>query len=320
MSDPKTHVSTETLLREAMQEHVDALAPRFDGFVQSVLTQLDADLPPEPERVLRADEASLEELADAKMFDEEGYELAGAALRAEAEAELEAVDWAAFAAGVDDALDGEALAPDVAVALREEADEAVAAREGEWSDFSAAVMAKLPAETVTVAELLTEHTEAELAAREGEWRAFSARVFEAVDAEARQTDRAPLEEQAIAALRADVESEVEAMSPSFGERFKKDVEKEIFKSAQQPDPWWTRAWAWCREMFAFEGGYGLAAAAATAVLLVAITGLPPGEAPRGEPVTTALPGEVAVDSLSFEGDVTVMPEDGITIVWLDAPT
>lgn len=315
MSERKTSFETETLLRESTEVVLRELAPRFDAFMQDVLTQLDADVPAEPERVLRVDEATPEELADAALFETEAF---APALRAAFDEEIEAQDWSAFAAGVDDAIDGEALAPAVSAALREQVEEAVAAREGDWAGFTESVLAELPAQTVTVAELLTASTEAELDARDGEWRAFSARVFEAIDAEQAEAARSPLEAQAVLALKAEVESEVEAMAPSFGEAFKKDVERQIFKSAQQPDPWWTRAWAWVREMTNLEGGYGLAAAAATAIVLVAVTGLPPTpDAPSMPPASVALNGQVAVEQLSFEGDVTVMPEDGLTIVWLD---
>lgn len=311
---PVEEIITEVLLRDSEAE-LRQLEPRFEGFVQSVLSRLDSAEAAEPERVLRADEASTEEIADAALLETEAF---APVLQAAFEAEISDLDWAAFGVEVDDAIDAEALAPSVAAALREEVTEAVAAREGDWASFTESVMSSLPAESVTVAELLTEATEAELSARDGEWRAFSARVFEAIDAEEKVAARASLEEQAVLAMKAEVESEVEAMAPAFGESFKKDVEKQIFKSGQQPDPWWTRAWAWVREMLSVDGAYGLAAAAATAVVLIAVTGLPPGEpAPSMPAASVALSGQVAVEQLSFEGDVTVMPEDGLTIVWLD---
>ncbi|CAN0599048.1 unnamed protein product, partial [Laminaria digitata] len=79
-------------------------------------------------------------------------------------------------------LEAEHAAPAIGAALRERVQEAVAAREGDWDEFGAGVMARLPAESVTVSELLTEAMDVELASREGEWNAFGARVFEAVDA------------------------------------------------------------------------------------------------------------------------------------------
>jgi hypothetical protein len=395
VSERESSVETtaETLLREELQAELGTLAPRFDGFAEAVLARLDAGEAAEPERVLRADEASAEEQADLPLF-EEDFELAGAALREEIAAELAAQDWSAFAAGIEDGIDGEALAPAVGALLREEVAaelaaqdwsgfaagvedgidgealapavgallreevaaelaaqdwsgfaagvedgidgealapaigaalreataEAVAARDGEWASFTSGVMAGLPAETVTVAELLTEEVEAELAQREGEWSAFTARVFEAVDAESRAVARAPLEAQAVEQLKHEVESEVEAMSGAFGETFRKEVEREIFKSAQEPTPWWTSAWAWVKAQLSGGEGYGLVAAAATAALLIAVTGVPRGDDPALPAIAVAPPGSVAVEALSFEGDVTVMPEDGITIVWIDAPS
>ena len=33
-----------------------------------------------------------------------------------------------------------------------------------------------------------------------------------------------------------------------------------------------------------------------------------------------LSGHVAVQRISFEGDVTVLPDDGVTVIWLDGAT
>lgn len=353
-------VAMEQLLREETESALDACAPRFDAFLKSVLTQLDDDSPAEPERVLRVDEASPQELADAGLIDDPGFNLVATELQAEWRAEEASVDWAAFAQGIDDGLDAEAsadavgallrqdsaeaergldwaafgqgimdgieaeeAAPALGAALRERVLEEVAAREGDWDKFSQGVMAQLPAQTVTVAELLSEATEAELTSRDGEWSAFRARIFEAVDAEARAAAGAPLEAQAVLQLKGEVAAEVEALSPGFGETFKKEVESEIFKSAQTPTPWWTSAWTRLRAWMFPEGGMspGWAAAGMAAVLLVVVTGLPRSPDPKpGQIAPPVALGAVAIEQISFEGDVTVMPEEGITVVWLDAPT
>lgn len=241
-------------------------------------------------------------------------------LRAEALDEQGGLDWAAFSQGIMDGIEAEEAQPAIAAALREQASEAVAAREGQWDQFSAGVMASLPAETVTVAELLGEETEAELATRDGEWNAFSARVFEAVDAEERLADKAPLEAQAILQMKSEVGAEVEALSPKFGEDFKRGVEKEIFRSAQQPESWWSQAWSWVQETLQGGMGPGFMAAAAAAVVLIMVTGLPDGEQSVPQIAAAGPSGQVAVQQISFEGDVTVMPEEGVTVVWLHAPS
>jgi hypothetical protein len=302
----------DELLQEDLHAELSAVEARFEGFAAGVLARLDEASDPEAARVLRTDEASAEERADAALF--EAPELVGAALRAETEAALAEVDFAAFARGVEDGLDAEALAPQVAVALREAAAEAVASREGQWADFTAGVLAALPAATVTVAELLTEATEAELVSRDGEWRAFTARVFEAVDAESRALAREPADAQAVQLLRAEVEDEVEALAPRFDARFGAEVDREIFKAGQAPEPWWKKAWTWLHGALQPGHGLGWAAAAAAVVLLVVSTGLPPGSDPALP--DGALAGTVTVEQLSFEGNVTVLPDEGLTVVWL----
>ena len=315
MSGDEHTYSLEALLREGSEAELGEVEPRFEGFGAQVLLRLDDATAPEPARALRADAPAPEELADAPMLDDPGFELVGPALRAEAEAVLAGVDFAALAQGVEDGLDAEALAPAIASALREEAAEAVAARDGAWAEFSAQVMEALPARTVSVAELLTEATAAELAARDGEWQAFTARVFEAVDAEARSFAAEPADAQAIQLLRAEVQDEVEALAPRFDARFGPEVDREIFKAGQAAEPWWKKAWDAVHRALQPGHGLGWAAGAAAAVLLVVtVTGLPPGGGPAVPDAPLA--GAVTVEQLSFEGDVTVMPEQGLTVVWL----
>lgn len=315
MSRDRQEHSLEALLQEHLGEELQAVASRFEDFTAGVLARLDEAHDPEAlQMALRADAPSAEELADARMFDDPAYELAGTFLREDTEAALAQVDFSDFAQGVWDGLDAEALAPEVAAALREEVAEAVAAREGAWADFAAGVMAALPAETVTVAELLTEETEAALAARDGEWQAFTARVFEAVDAETRSLARGTVDEQAVHLLRAEVEDEVEALGPRFDARFSVEVDREIFKAGQGPAPWWKKAWDWLHGALQPGHGLGWAAAAAAVVLLVVATGLPPSPDPTLP--SGALAGTVTVEQLSFEGNVTVLPDEGLTVVWL----
>lgn len=266
--------------------------------------------------LLRPDEIAEEERAEVAFDD---VEIVGPFLREELDAELEAQDWTAFATGVLDGIEAEEAAPALGAALREEVAEAVAAREGAWADFHQSVMARVEAEaateTVTVAELLTEETEAELLRRDGEWDAFAARVFEAVDAEERALEQAPLEAQAVALLKDEIEGEVDALDPHFAGPFAAQIEKEIFKSAQVPESAATRLWNWVKQMFAPEqGAYGWVAAAAAVLLVFGVTRLPEtGPTPvPGE----SLAGRVTVEQVSFAGDVTVLPDDGLTVVWL----
>ncbi|MCA9554985.1 MAG: hypothetical protein KC933_33450, partial [Myxococcales bacterium] len=155
---------------------------------------------------------------------------------------------------------------------------------------------------------------ASAARRAPEARAADARVFEAVDAEARSLARGTVDEQAVRLLRAEVEDEVEALGPRFDARFSVEVDREIFKAGQGPAPWWKKAWDWVHGALQPGHGLGWAAAAAAVVLLVVATGLPPSPDPTLP--SGALAGTVTVEQLSFEGNVTVMPDEGLTVVWL----
>ncbi len=320
-------------LREEVEQAISGL--NWANFTQGVVDGIDAEASmAEVGALLKAQAEAETEGLDWASFEvgvsqgieaevslaEAGMAEVAPVLRAEALNEEASLDWAVFSQGIMDGIEAEEAQPVIAEALREQASEAVAAREGQWDQFSAGVMATLAPETVTVAELLSEETEAELAARDGEWTAFSARVFEAVDAEERLAEQAPLGAQAVLQMKAEVGAEVEALSPKFGEAFKQEVEKEIFRSAQQPEPWWTQAWSWIQETLQGGMGPGLMAAGAAAVLLIMVTGLPQGEQPVPQIAAAGPSGEVAVQQISFEGDVTVMSEEGVTVVWLHAPS
>ncbi len=166
---------------------------------------------------------------------------------------------------------------------------------------------------LTVAELLTEATEEEIARRDGEWDAFTCSVFRRLDAEAVAHQRADLEAQAIALFKQEIDLELSELSPGFEEAFKESVEKRIFQSAIVPS-WTHRLSAWFERARGDGFGLGWAGAAAAVVLLVFAA----GTMQTGTQIDdTLMDGHVAVQEISFEGDVTVLPDDGVTIIWLD---
>ena len=167
----------------------------------------------------------------------------------------------------------------------------------------------------TVAELLTETTERELARRDGEWDAFTASVFRQLDEEAVATRRADLEAQAIDLFKQEIDLELSEMAPRFEEAFKETVEKRIFQSAIEQS-WTARLKAWF-EQARPQLTLGWASAAAAVVLMVLAVGSMQG---TGELDDELVAGRVSVQRISFEGDVTVLPDDGVTIIWLDGAT
>lgn len=165
----------------------------------------------------------------------------------------------------------------------------------------------------TVAELLTESTQDELARRDGEWDAFTASVFRKLDEEAVATQRADLEAQAISLFKQEIDVELSEMGPQFEEAFRESIEKRIFKSAIEQS-WTARVKAWfeaARPQLAF----GWAGAAAAVLLLVVGIGSMESRSSLQEKLES---GQVSVQQISFEGDVTVLPDDGVTVIWLDS--
>lgn len=166
--------------------------------------------------------------------------------------------------------------------------------------------------TVTVGELLRESTAEELSRRDGEWNAFTSAVFRQLDQEDLGHARASLEEQAIDLFKAGIEAELTASAPRFEEAFREEVEQRIFQSAKEPTFWQklqTSVKALLRPvpMFRVAG-----AAAAFGVMMIAVV----SRTPDPEVIAEALPGEVSVESIGFEGTVTVVPQQGVTVIWL----
>lgn len=166
----------------------------------------------------------------------------------------------------------------------------------------------------TVGALLREERAAELDAMEGRWSAFASQIDHQLKAEAPGGE---LDEQAVALLRADVDDELRALSPAFEEEFQEEVDRRIFQRGHAEVPVWRRLQDWLQDLTAparIGWGVGLAGAAATLALVIS-TG--PGSTPDALLAPrAALTGEVSVDAVSFEGDVTMIPDEGVTVVVL----
>lgn len=270
----------------------------------------------------------------------DGPRALGRPIRAAHERELEDFDGARFTASVlarievstlEDEDDEWVLGPEVDPELggspigswlRAEVDADLAARsEADWAGFRRSLEARLDAETAAEAaepfplgRQLREASDRELSAVEDELPRLSAKILEHVEGHPMGM-AADLEERAVALLRREVAEEVQALTPAFERRFGTELSRRL---AVPPPSLRARLSKWWRQRFDGLGlGLGLAgAAAAAAALLVAVTSL---ENPTDEPapeVHAELRGRVSVDSVAFEGDVTMISEEGVTIVVL----
>ncbi len=163
---------------------------------------------------------------------------------------------------------------------------------------------------------LRSELEAELGRREGAWPSFTAAVFRQIDEQALLCSRMELEDQAMVRLQEEVDLELHELAPGFEEAFREGVERRIWRSARDAPGFfaklkhtlsthlegrWRMGWAW-------------AGAGATALMLA--FSVP--DAWLSTPMERAV-GQVTVEDLSFEGTVTVVPREGMTVVWLSPP-
>lgn len=167
--------------------------------------------------------------------------------------------------------------------------------------------------TVTVGELLRESTSEELSRRDGEWNAFTSAVFRQLDQEDLGHARASLEDQAIDLFKAGIEAELTASAPRFEEAFREEVEQRIFQSAKEPSLW-QKLQASMKALLRPSPMFRMAVAGAGAfgIMMVAVV----NRTPDPEVIAEALPGEVSVESIGFQGTVTVVPQQGATVIWL----
>jgi hypothetical protein len=166
--------------------------------------------------------------------------------------------------------------------------------------------------------LLREEVEQEIAKRDGEWNAFTAHVFRKADQAELVEARMSLEERAVEMMRAEVGGELAEMLPRFDRDFRDGVEQRIWRSAREQPSFWSRASEWFasmkRSLSPRPIGFAMAAAAAVAI---AVTYAPvPPNGPSVVPVTVGQSGRVSVDRVSFEGTATVLSDEGITVLWL----
>lgn len=186
----------------------------------------------------------------------------------------------------------------------------------EWTGFTEAVMARLDAAVepgldplrpdagVSIESLLRSETASELARMEGRWLAFRTQILHQVGTAAGSS----LDQQAVDLLRADVDDEVHAMSPVFEGPFEAGVDRRL-RTPEAPS-WWSRLKSRL-SLPVWSAGFGLAGAAAA--LLFALEG-PGTPDPVGVPVEAE--ASVSVDSVSFDGDIMVVPDGEVTIVIL----
>jgi hypothetical protein len=178
-------------------------------------------------------------------------------------------------------------------------------------DISEAALEAALSQPFTVGALLREEVEAEIEKRDGEWNAFTHQIFRRVDQAELELERKSLEERAVAMLKEEVEHELADMAPRFDRDFAKGIEAKIWRAARERRPTigerfgeWIDSW---KRAFVPRTVGALAMAGVAAALIVVVNSGPTEQMPQVA---------VSVDRVSFEGNVTVLNEDGNTIVWL----
>lgn len=167
-------------------------------------------------------------------------------------------------------------------------------------------------------DLLRESMEEELRRRDGEWSAFSAQVDAKIATSLRAEQRLAPDARAIAGLKGQVESELADLEPRFEGAFLAGIERRIWRSAIERPSSLARVRAWIDERRHRRGvRFALATAFAGGLAIaLAVADSPRSLGPAGGRGGVGQEGAVEVERVSFEGTVTVMPEDGMTVLWL----
>ena len=157
---------------------------------------------------------------------------------------------------------------------------------------------------------LRDHLEQAVEDRQGQWTAFTQRVLEEANRAEIVASRQPLPVQAVQELQADIESTLDDVEPRFENQFFRQLQGQL--SQEKISVWqrlantlsqWMRppSWAW--------GSLAVAMMVAFALVF---------SSPRGpiEPAAVISANKVQVDSIQFEGTVTLSQSEGLTVIWL----
>ncbi len=169
----------------------------------------------------------------------------------------------------------------------------------------------------TLGDVMRAEVGDEMAGKKRVWSAFVHQVLAVIDRHQRRALAAGPEGIADGlgqALRDEVDVELNAVAHRFDGDFRDGIERKIFRAARRSPPWWWRprsrpsSWLPPSTPAFARPAFGLAAAAIVALLWVV------RPYPSSEPDAAA--GTVSISAVRFGGSVTVMPDDGIAIVWV----
>ena len=248
----------------------------------------------------------------------------GVDARSDEWAGFEAAVWARIDETTEAELGADATWPAIASALRADHHDAVADFEAHHAAFADGVALRWAEQSeasaretgaVTVGDVLRAEVDEAVEVREraGAWSPFAQQVLRTI--EDYERDQAAVSDRLAHAMREEVDAELDALASRFDRDFREGVERRIFRAAREARPWWSefsdavRAWLSPRPTF------GFAVAAAAAVVFAVVL-------PRTStgPGTVAVPevdsGHVSISAVRFDGTVTVMPDDGIAVVWV----
>ena len=176
-------------------------------------------------------------------------------------------------------------------------------------DDARALAPEVEPEASTVEEWLRLERDAELTRMDDRWVAFGAQLRSRLS-----SVPTTMEERAVDLLRAEVDDEVEALTPAFDSGFPDEVKRRLGRDSGS---WFRTLYDRVREnrgrvLWSWGSGLGLLGAAGALAFMVTAAD-PAGSGGQGQP---PLYGEVTVDTVDFEGDVMMIPEEGITVVVL----
>ena len=177
---------------------------------------------------------------------------------------------------------------------------------GDWNEFRTSVLNRVNTKgdddgwvlegepSIRLGSILAEHNHQAIAKFEGQWSEMKKYVLGRIQAPGADS-------LAIEQLTSEHLFELKRSEAIFAGPFRAEVERRLRRAKAQQASWWT---TW-KPRFQWSGGM----AALAAVFVIAVLPVTPPDGPDGSDLT----GHVSVDSVNFEGDVMMIPDEGVTV-------
>jgi hypothetical protein len=159
-------------------------------------------------------------------------------------------------------------------------------------------------------EVLQSQFEAVIQQRDGQWSAFTQRVLDEAEQSSTLERRRGAQAQALTQMESDIESTLDGIEPDFEHRFYAQLQARL--AQPPPSRWQAYMQGIAKWMRPPQWAFGAFAVAMTAMFVWVNT-----STPKPRPLSAApASGQVRVDTIQFEGTVTLSQSEDLTVIWL----